>query len=55
MHITIIAGIQGPRNNTDVLVLDPARKAAHGAVLPIAMFSMAIQGETQAMKLPQSF
>ena len=26
-HITVIAGIRGPRENTDVLVLDPARSA----------------------------
>ena len=26
-HITVIAGIRGPRNNTEVLVLDPGRKA----------------------------
>jgi hypothetical protein len=31
-HITVIAGIRGPRADTEVLVLDPARKMElHGA------------------------
>jgi len=29
-HITVIAGIRGPRNNTEVLVLDPARQSEFG-------------------------